>query len=155
MDLPSHIHFFSWATRVSLELPVGFEESHEDEATYSAFYADDLDQGDPLGGRVMAKATAVPVGADDAFRQLAAESARMPGRSVLSATEAVINGLPAVQQVLRYRQDDIETEVVRHETWAQAGNVVFSIVGLAPNGRAEAYLAAFDHASRAARFVLL
>lgn len=154
-DLPSHIHFFSWATLISLELPVGFEELGEDEDTNSAMYADDLDDDDPLGGRVMAKASAVPVGDDDAFRKLAAESAGLPGRSVSAKDELEIDGLPAVQQVLRYHQDDIEVDVVRHETWAQAGNVVFSITGLAPDDRADEYLPAFEHASKTARFILL
>lgn len=155
MDLPSHIHFFSWATKVSLELPVGFEEAVEDESTNSAVYADDLDEDDPLGGRVMTKATAVPQGADDAYQRLADESAGMEGRTVSSRTETEIDHLPAVQQVLRYHQDDVETDVVRHETWAQVGDVVFSITGLAPEDRAGEYLAGFEHASGTARFILL
>ena len=155
MELPSHLHFFSWHTKVSLELPVGFEEAAQDETSNSAMYADDLDDDDPLGGRVMTKATAVPVGSDDAFRRLAAESAKMPGRTVSSETELEIDHFPAVQQVLRYHQDDVEVDVVRHETWAQAGNVVFSITGLAPEDRAGEYLAAFEHASGTARIILL
>lgn len=155
MDLPDHIHFFSWATLVSLELPIGFEEAGEDPDANSAVYADDLDEDDPVGGRVLAKATAVPVGEDDAFRKLASESAGMPDRTVSAKEETVIDHLPALTQVLRYRQDDIELDVVRHETWAQAGNIVFSITGLAPADRADEYLPAFEHASATARFILL
>ena len=43
MDLPDLIHHFSWATKVSLELPLGFEEESEDAAANMAIYADDLD----------------------------------------------------------------------------------------------------------------
>ncbi|MDZ7795235.1 MAG: hypothetical protein U5P10_16565 [Spirochaetia bacterium] len=44
MEATKYIHFFSWATRVSIELPVGFEEKIEDQDTNSAIYANDLDE---------------------------------------------------------------------------------------------------------------
>jgi len=46
MNAPEWTHFFSWASRISIELPVGFEEKMEDSETNSATYGDDLDEQD-------------------------------------------------------------------------------------------------------------
>lgn len=155
MDLPDLIHHFSWATKVSLELPLGFEEESEDTAANVAIYADDLGDDDPPGARVMAKATAVPGQGEDAWRALADQMARMPGRTVASRAETEIDGLPAATLVLRYHDDSADMDAVRHETVAQAADVLFTITGLAPAESADRYLPAFDHAAATARFVLL
>lgn len=155
MEIPDRVHFFSWHTKTSLELPVGFEEQSDDEGSNTVIYADDLDDDDPPGARVMAKATAVPVGDDDAYRKLADASAQIPGRGTESRTEVEIDGLPAIRQLLRYYHDDLEEEVIRHETFAQAGNIVFSITGMALAEDGHRYLDDLDHASDTARFILL
>jgi hypothetical protein len=157
MDYPELVHFFSWETRISIELPVGFEEYMEDGETNSAIYADDLDDEDAElpGGRVMTKLTAVAVDSAGAYRELAAASARIGDRSVESREECTIDGAPALRQTLAYRDEDAELDVIRHETFAQVGNVIFSITGIAPAARRDEYLPALDRASRTARFILL
>lgn len=154
MESPPRIHFFSWETRVSIELPVGFEEQVEDPETHSAIYGDDLDDDEP-GARVMTKMTAVPPGTADAFRMIAGESAGIASRAVASREEIVIDGVPAIRQVLRYRDGELGIDVLRHETFAQLADVVFSITCLAPADRSTEYRPAFDHASDTARFILL
>ncbi|MFW5826864.1 MAG: hypothetical protein ACOCU4_02170, partial [Alkalispirochaeta sp.] len=69
--------------------------------------------------------------------------------------ECEIDGAPAVRQVLTYYDDEAEIDVVRHETFAQLANVVFSITCLAPASRDAEYLPAFDHAGDSARFILI
>lgn len=154
MEENGYIHFFSCATRVSIELPIGFEEQLEDPETNSAIYADDLDDGE-MGARIMTKMVAVPAEATDAFRSLAAASARAGSRTVAHHDERVVDGAPAVRQILRYYDEDGELDLFRHETFAQTGNVVFSIVCLALDERKEEYLPSFDHAADTARFILL
>jgi hypothetical protein len=155
MDLPERIHHFSWNSHVSLELPIGFEEASDDPDTNSAIYGDDLDEDDEPGGRVMATATGVPVGDDDAYRRLADESAGTAGRRMEWREEVVIDHVPGVKQLLTYTQEDIELDLVRLEAFVQAGNIVFSIVCLTPGNRGDTYLPAFQHAIDTARFVLL
>ncbi|TVR91437.1 MAG: hypothetical protein EA428_05800 [Spirochaetaceae bacterium] len=154
-NIPSHIHHFSWHSKISFELPIRFEEQDEDPDTNSAIYADDLDDDDELGAKVLAKATAVPENQNDAYRLLALESAKLPDRNTESFVECSVDGAPAVQQTLVYEQADIGIQVLRHETFAQIGNIVFSLTCLAPAARAEEYIPAFDHAASTARFVLL
>ncbi|MFO7729778.1 MAG: hypothetical protein R6V86_03335 [Spirochaetia bacterium] len=158
METTKYIHFFSWATRVSIELPVGFEEQIEDPDSNSAIYADDLDgpdeHGEP-GARVMTKMTAVPQESTEAYRAMAEASAVLESREVENREEIMVNGAPAIRQTLSYRDDDLGVDVFRHETFAQLANVVFSITCLAPADRLADYRAAFDHAAETARFILL
>jgi len=167
MNDSEYIHFFSWTTRVSIELPVGFEEQFEDADTNSAIYADDLDdpdgtdvaddsdETDTTGARIMTKMTAVDTDSTDAYRSLAEASARVGARTVASRDERVIDGAPAIRQTLTYRDDDLEIDVLRHETFCQVANVVFSITCLAPASRSAYYLSNFDRAAETARFILL
>ena len=167
MAIPDYIHFFSWETRVSIELPVGFEEQFEDPGTHSAIYADDLDDDDESddaddspGARVMTKMTAVPETSPEAYRAIARASAEGPAqdanpRTVQHRREREIDGAPALRQVLTYNDEEAGIDVVRHETFAQLTNVVFSITCLAPASREAEYLPAFDHAGDSARFILI
>ncbi len=154
MEGPDHIHFLSRHTRISLELPVGFEEQLEDPDNSAAIYADDLEDDEEPGARVMAKMTAVPSATTDAYRSLAAASAQIGTRTVEHSEEGSLDGAPAVRQILRYHDEEAGIDVLRHETYAQLDNVVFSVTCLAPSNRAADYTAAFDHASRSARIVL-
>ncbi|MDA3948217.1 MAG: hypothetical protein PF508_03240 [Spirochaeta sp.] len=158
MKTPERVHFFSWMTRVSIELPVGFEEQVEDEDTNSAIYADDLDEADDQdepGARVMTRMTAVPTESTEAYRSLAAASVQIGSRSVETQEELLIDGAPAIRQTLSYRDDELELDVFRHETFAQVANVVFSITCLAPALRSADYRTAFDYAGETARWILL
>ncbi len=155
MEEPAHIHFFSWETRISIELPVGFEEQVEDHDTHTAIYADDLDEDEMPGARVMTRMSATPYGQTDAYRSMAAASEQIGTRTVEHREECVVDGAPAIRQILRYHDDEVGTDVIRHETHAQIENVIFSLICLAPSARSTDYVAAFGHASRTARFVLL
>lgn len=153
--IPERIHFFSWSTKVSLELPVGFEEVDEVDEINAAMYADDLDDDDPLGGRVLVRASAVPEGDDAAWQHLADASARTDDRTLAWQRDLEVDGLDCRLQLLRYTQDDLDVEVVRVEAFAQAADIVFSITGLAPADREAEYVPAYEHAVTTARFVLL
>lgn len=154
-ESPSRIHFFSWATRISLELPVGFEEALEDTEERYAIYADDLDDDDPPGGRVQTRVTRV--GNDDSGNLLRAADAAIAqlGHQPLLRREFDIDHLPALEQTFRYYFDSMETDVVRHEAYVQAGDLIFTIVGLAGADRETEYLPAFREAAATARIILL
>ncbi len=155
MNELTRIHFFSWETRISIELPVGFEEQVEDPDSNTAIYADDLDEDQELGARVLTRMTAVPSESADAYRSMAAASAQIGTRTVEHQEECTVDGARAIRQTLGYHDEEAGIDVVRHETYAQLGNVVFSLICLAPSYKSSDYLAAFDHASRSARIVLL
>ncbi|TVQ21681.1 MAG: hypothetical protein EA383_16730 [Spirochaetaceae bacterium] len=151
---PDRIHHFSWTTRVSIELPIGFEEESFDEDTSSVIYADDLDEDDEPGARVLVKATGVADGVEAAHLQMLEQSAQLAAGTAVTPEPLEIDGYPAATQQVRYHQPEIEADVVRTECCAQVGNVLFSVVCLAFAEDAEHYAAAFEHALRTLRFVL-
>jgi hypothetical protein len=153
-ELPDRVHHFSWHTRVSLELPVGFETQTEDGRDHVAVYADDLDEGDPPGARVQTRLTAVPESDGGQHLRLAEAACEVTGSEPLERQAIRLDGLPAVEQTLRYHEPRLGTDVVRHEAYAQAGNVVFSIVCMTAAQRQEEYLPAFREAVASARVVL-
>ena len=149
-EYPDRIHCFSRHTKISIELPIRFEEESDDAESNTAVYVDSL--GDGPGARVIARAIGLPPDAPaDAYRRVAAEAAH--GLTVISSEDREIDGFPAVRHVLRYDRDGVE--FIRHESYAQAANLVFALIALAPSDRQDEYLTAFDHASKTARFVLL
>jgi hypothetical protein len=154
-SFPDYIHWFSWHSRISLELPVGFEEKSEDPETHSVSYADDLDEDDPAGALVLAGITPVAADLPDAYRELAGQSALIRPDAVRNRRTLVVDGVPAEQNVLEYHDDDLGMAVLRHETFAQIDNLIFSISAIAPLDKADEYQDDFDHAVSSARFVLL
>ncbi len=149
--LPPFIHFFSPYTRISLELPVGFEEQQEDEEHRSVIYADDLDDDDPVGARVLAHTFAAE---RDSLVSLAEASAALPGRQVESRQQCTIESYPAMRQLLSYRDTDLELDVLRHETWIQVDEVVFSMIFVTPALRVDQYRPAWEHATETLRLIL-
>lgn len=151
-EYPDLIHCYSRYTKISIELPIRFEEESEDAESNTAVYADALAGPEETRARVIARAIGLPTEAPaDAYRTVAAEAAN--GHTVISSRELEIDGFPAVRHVLRCEHDGLE--FIRHESYAQAANLVFALIALAPAHRQDEYLAAFDHASDTARFVLM
>ncbi|MFP4509980.1 MAG: hypothetical protein ACLFNQ_07595 [Spirochaetaceae bacterium] len=153
-ELPEYIHHFSWTTRVSLELPIGFEEESVDPNTGSVIYANDLDDDDEPGARVLVKATAIPPDVENAHLQMLEQSANLVGGTRVSPEHLEIDGFPAAIQQVKYHQEEIVADVVRTECCAQAETLLFSVVCIAFAEDADRYRAAFDHALRTMRFVL-
>jgi hypothetical protein len=149
------VHAFSWSTRVSLELPPGFEPVVADATTNSATYMNLVAAGQ-VGVRIVTRAMATSPGVDGAYRDMALDSAAQPGRRTIDARyETQVDGYPAVRLLLRCRDEATGFVTFRHETYAQVGNIVFTIVATVPAGAPDGYLEVFEHASRTARFVLL
>lgn len=159
---PTHIHFFNAYTRISLELPIGFEEQYEDTERRVVVYAADSDEDDDdsdvtgggaVGARVLTHAFGVE-GDVDALIAAADGSAAVPGRHVEFRERGAADGRPAVRQLLRYHEPEFGAEMMQHETWVQSGNVVFSVVFAVPADRSGEYRPAWEHLSHTLRLVL-
>jgi hypothetical protein len=124
---PDVVAFYSYATGVSLELPIGFEVDDEDE--WSATYVD-ADRGE---ARVQVRV----VGALDsdapasAAKSLADAFARV-GNHVVGRRELTVDQTPAFTVVTR-RDDDW----VLHQTALAADGRLITIVGLLPPDEAD------------------
>lgn len=152
---PDTIHCFSRFSRVSLELPMTFEEDAEDAENGLASYTDQASVGDQPGAMVLTKAIQVAGKDSNAFRRLAQESAALHPDAVCTTNELIVDGVPAVTQEQSYDDAELEMKVQRRVLFAQIENLVFLINAMVPLSRAEEYRAAIDHAFETARFVLL
>ncbi|MDR9468926.1 hypothetical protein [Marinospirillum sp.] len=150
---PDGIHFFSWQSRISLLLPVGFEEFQEDESTHSVIYADDLDAEDEPGARILTRCTRLFPGQQEADLQLAEQTAALPGHRLVQREVLPLAGIPAIYQQLTIK--DEQGEQIALDACVQVDDLLFSINCRAPAHRAETYLPQFQQLLKSARLILL
>jgi hypothetical protein len=147
VNKPDVVHFYSYATGVSLELPVGFEFVGEDDV--SASYADRADDGPVTVAtpvvRVRVVAELMSDSAADAVRALAGgfEAAE---RETVSRRELEIDDCPAICIVSR------ENGRVLHQTAVAADERLLSVIAAAPG---DDLLPVFDAVLDSMRFVRL
>jgi hypothetical protein len=147
MTDPGLIHFYSYVTGVSLELPVGFEFAGEDDA--SATYVDRVDDGpitpDTPVVRIQVVGEIEHDAGPDAMRELA-DGFAAADRETISRQEREIDGSPAVTVVSR------DAGRVLHQTVVADDNRLLSIIAAAPG---DDLLAMFDAAVESIRFIAL
>jgi hypothetical protein len=147
MTDPGLIHFYSYVTGVSLELPVGFEFAGEDDA--SATYVDRVDDGpitpDTPVVRIRVVGEIERDAGPDAVRELADGFAAVD-RETISQQEREIDGSPAVTVVSR------DAGRVLHQTVVADDNRLLSIIAAAPG---DDLLTMFDAAVESIRFIAL
>jgi hypothetical protein len=156
-SVPDVIHFYSYETGVSFELPVGFEEDSERPGL--AAYVDDQDDAPGASPRVLVQVVgqfeAGPNGtAEQAAAALAKGFAAQGGEVIASRTE-VIDEAPTATMVIRRDDPKLGGQTIFHQTAAVSHGKLFSISGIAPSDRQADYVPAFDAAIRSIRFVAL
>jgi len=156
LKYPDYFHFFSWHTKVSIELPVGFEEEAEIPEEYRAIYADDLDPDDERGAKILTKALKMPEVGEETLLQIASNSALIPGNSVISGPEKItIDHLEAVKQYIMHKNPETEEETLRCEVFAGAADLLFMIIGVCEMKRKDDYFPVFETAVGSVRFIIL
>lgn len=141
---PGVVAFYSYATGVSFELPVGFEVDGEDEA--SATYVDEDRESARVQVRVVGAVESVdPAEAatslGDAFTQV--------GNALIRRRELTVDGVPAVT-VLTRRPDDW----LLHQTVVAADGRLITVVGMIPPAQAD-LADEFDTAVESIRVIVL
>lgn len=152
-EQPESIHFFSWESRVSLLLPMGFEEYQQDKTNHSVIYADDLDEDDEAGARLLVKCTRLFPGQQQAELQLAEQTASLPGHRLIQRDTVTLAGIPAICQQLEIK--DGETEQMALDACLQLDDLLFSIHCRAPLRRADEYQPIFQGTLNSLRLILL
>jgi hypothetical protein len=162
-DLPDVIHFYSYETGVSIELPVGFEEQFEE--TGVAAYVDEPDDDDDASpvARVLVQVVGDVTPDRGASAASAAESAAAglasgfaaQGGEVISSRSEVIDEVPTATTVLHRNDPTLGGEMLFHQTAAVSAGKLLSISAVAPDAQRAQFLPAFDAAIRSIRFVAL
>jgi hypothetical protein len=146
---PDVLHFFSYATGVSIELPVGFTTDAEDDV--SATYVDeDDDGGAPARVQVRVVGDLDPQDPGAAVRALADGFARA-GNEVLAEQDTVVDGELPARTVLARRADDW----LLHQTVLAGDGRLLTVVGMIPPERAADLPAALDAGIRSIRVIRL
>ena len=153
-----YAHFFSYETKVSLELPVEWEEEEVGQDTVT--YAFGLDEDEPEfehPPKLIVKAIAVPMGESDAYKQLAQQMVDIPRQDVqvISRRAELIDDVPAVVDVLSYYEDEVGSRLTQYQALAQIENVVFSVTGIVEESRMDEVLPVFEGAVKSIRFILI
>lgn len=147
------IHFFSWQSRISLLLPVGFEVLQEDESNHSVIYADDLDEEDEPGARILAKCTRLFPGQQEADLKLAEQTAALPGHQLVHREERLLAGFPGSVQQLDIK--DEQGELIALEAYVQVDEQLFSLNCRAPAQHSATYLPVFQQLLESIRLIFL
>lgn len=147
------IHFFSWISRISMLLPIGFEEQSEDEESLTVIYADDLDEEDKPGARILAKITVVPAPQQQEHLQLAEQRAKLPGHKLISRNEFIHSGDPAIWQQLSIEKANNRQVAIEH--YILHDNLLFSVTCIAPASRSNEYLTQFQQTLNSLRLIFL
>lgn len=171
MQLPDRIHFFSYATGVSLELPVGFTPGASDAAgaTYDAYDDDDASVVATLAVRVIgtvddgsqtaATATAAVLDAMAARAGTAGQrhASVIDDEQVTSAVLRFPSGLPSGVggEVATAAQGLLSSDLLMVFAAVAFGGALVSIAGMAPWAQADRYLPVFQEAVRSCRFIAL
>lgn len=146
------LHFYSYATGVSLELPVGYEQLREDDASAAYAVLDDAGAAAPGTELLVRVVGLLPETSTDTDRAaLVAElSAALAdqGGEVLATRELVVDEVPV--RTLTLRPPDGPGLV--HASAAATDTRLLSVVGLAAD---ETMLATYDAALASLRFVEL
>jgi hypothetical protein len=137
------VHFYSYVTGISLELPLGFEQVAED--SDSATYRDADRPGGPMF-QVRVVGEVDVVGELDAVHGLAAGFAALDG-TLLSQRDFEVDEAPG-RTVVMQRIDG----AVVHQTALAADGRLVSLVGTAPDA---SLVAAFDAAVESIRVIVL
>jgi len=154
-DYPDRIHFFSYGTKISLELPVGWEEREQqgNNAIY-VLEADDDDVDLAFDPILVVATVRLPTSDDDAHLRLAAAllDAHRTAR-VLAHNDIAIDAMPAIEDITLGRDPDVTAEAVRYQAVAQLDNVGFTFTGVAPADMADEFIDIFRSAVASARMI--
>ena len=147
------IHFYNPATKLSIELPVGWEEQSSTETTAVYFDLDD-DDDESRSPRLIVSIQPLPNATDVRSGVLDQVISQLDEVEVLDRRELVVDDAPAERAVLAHTDAELGP-VLRMHAVVQLDDVLWNIVGVAPGESANDQRAVFDNAVDSARLVLL
>ena len=146
------IHFFSYETKVSLELPAGWSELQE--LVGAAIYGyDDADsQSSP---RFVVKTIALPTstaGADQSILAGIIQAAR-PIQMLNEPITVDIDGFSGQMAIFTFQPSGLSTVMLQHQVVVQVDQIVFSLAGVVEASAQAIWLPVFEAIGQSVRFI--
>ena len=155
---PSTIHLYSSRTRVSLEMPPGWQEA--DDGDRQVIYAPEEAFADDPGTRVppkfVVKVVDVLLADQTSYLQLAQQLLDTPMQDLerISHETIEVDSFDGVLDVFTYHEPEADGPVTQLQVFVQVGQVVFSMTGLVDPATRDAYLPVFRQAVESVRFII-
>lgn len=151
MALPTHIHFFSYETKVSLELPSDWQVESEAEGVVTYI----LEGPESITPHFIVKTIGLPYSKPSAYQELAQTLLSLPRTDfvLLSHVLNEVDNQPAVTDVFTYSELEVEARLLHYQVVVQVERVMFSITGIGLEAQAQELLPLFAAAVESVRFV--
>lgn len=154
-------HFFSYETKVSLELPLGWEELREEKGL--VIYMHELDdgveesKGEKLNPIITITTFSISTNELGAFKKISSQVLNVPQKAqqILQKKITEIDGYPASVDFFSYEDDDMGGKVVQYQVFVQIDFLICSITGIADLASKEEYFSIFEEAAQSIRFILM
>ncbi|MFZ4730744.1 MAG: hypothetical protein ACOYMQ_19050 [Pseudanabaena sp.] len=166
MSLPV-LDFFSRESKVSLQLPVGWEEMEEGNG-YVIYY-ESLDDEDeffeesdnpvetPHDPKFIIKTFALPAADALAYRKLSEQvliGQKRQQQEIISQGFIEVDGFEASLSLFKYWDEDEDCKIFQYQIFAQiAEQIVCSITGITEDSLKDTYLSIFEEAVNSIRFI--
>jgi hypothetical protein len=156
--VPESVHFHSAQTKVSLELPYGWQEQEtgDHHAIYALEEGRARQEGLDYPPRFVVKVVEVLVQTPDAYQELAQSMRSLPAQDqeFVSHSAQTVAGFEAVVDVFSYLEPAVDSRVTQYQVFVQVGQVVFSLTGIVQETHKAAYLGVFEAAVASVRFIV-
>jgi len=151
ITLPAYTHFFSYETKVSLELPSGWTLESESEKT--AVYTVDVGESPPP--KFLVKTIGLPQSQSGSYQELAQALLSIPRIDFVLRAQNLseVDNQHASIHIFSYFEPEIGQRLLQYQVIVHAERVIFSLTGVGREAQAENLLPIFETAIQSVRFV--
>lgn len=153
------LHFFSHESRVSLELPIGWEElseeNHQVVYYYEDFEEDDSEKSWINDPRFMIKLFPSPSTDIENLERASTSSFKVEHEQLekFNHTELKVDGYPGILDIFSYKDSESRKLVSQFQLFVLIDNVIFSFTGLMLKKFQDRLIPVFNNAIQSVRFI--
>lgn len=151
-----NMHFYSKVTRVSLELPVGWEEFNEAKNSVTYLYELDEDQEDKSGDPKISIALFPVSKPEENVLEIASASLLNAQKNILEKLvhrKTEVDAFHAVETIFTYEDASLGGKIYHHNVFVLVDDVLYSVSMLCALADKEEYSKVFKEAITSARFI--
>lgn len=151
-----NMHFYNKTTRVSLELPIGWEEFREGKNSVTYLYELDEDEEDKSADPKIIIAL-FPAGKPDlSILETSSTSLLVAQKNILekiSHAKREVDEYPALEDIFSYTDPELGGDIYQHNVFVLIDDVLYNFSMLCPLHMKDEYAPSFEGAIRSIRFI--